>query len=529
MVRILIFIVVFIPALSGLYSQDNSKSEPLLLPGLIFEKNAELSTSGGIKQFPSSSTLLSSAELDSLNSLEKKRALLLPVNPLPDLERTRKFYSAYIRGDFGSYSSPLLEGGWGTKVDGYSLYGNAGFNSSSGHIDGAGYSNIFGHFQSDYIADDKFWLFGGSKTRTSLDLRNRSFNLYAREDNRSRNLFDLNLKIDVDGNYEGYLFETGASFETAQLSDEHSKAFDNAFRGYLAVKTYYNKFLTGINAGLNLHNVRGNPVSYSKLSAFGSFIVDKLTINLDAGFQGANNSGEISRGGFLFSGNLEYRMSSLITVRGTFSTGLRYNSFYEMLNFNPYLADTAQVDFRYELAGLRGGIFLHPNVDFGFSATADMSINERLPVYISSADTGAFDVNYSEAAIISVSAETFWKPDESGKLTANLKFVYSDLDSKGKLVPYISPLQLGGNYRQVWYNNFGTQIGISYIGERYEDIENLSKLKAYIDFNAGLDYAFKDNLKIYTEFNNILNSEIYVWKGYKDRNLFMKLGVLYQF
>jgi hypothetical protein len=535
MIKNLIIIIIAINYI-GLFSQQPSAPEqkkqtntqPIELPNFIIEGKEKINVPSGIKQYPDSPAPLSKSELDSINSLEKQQSLLLPPKAFPDkiIDFTQK--QGYLSGEFGRYSTPKILAAYGFRTSDYYLFGEGGLELSEGHLDNSGYSKLNLDLLSEYTAPEKYWIFGGSLTRTGLSIDNKKYSLYAQTKPEDRTKTNFDVFIDSDGNYEGYHFNTGAGFKTVQLSGNNSSAFDNAISAYLSVFNNSNEFSLGGSAMLDIHSIRGNGVNMFQGNVNGIYRKDDITLDLTGGFQEATSSGNVSRGGLYLDAKFNYRINMNFTFKAGVNSGLERNSYFDLINFNPYLLDTAIVDFPYNIALIKGYIFYHPNEKIALSAGIKFRITDRFPVYIGS-DTGLFNIDYEDIKKADIELEGSYKITSKDILTGNLTFIYSALSKNDNSVPFISPFNTSLVYDRKWEENFGTKFGVTYVGERFADIYNKDKISGFLNFNAEIYYNINNDLTAFVRIENLFNSDVIIWKGYKERSLFVAAGLFWKF
>ena len=399
---------------------------------------------------------------------------------------------------------------------------------SSGHIDNADYTKGFLQFTSDYVAPLKYWIFGGSKTRTSLTIGDEDYKLYAQTLPTKRNDLNIDFNVNVDGDYDEFIYNTGAAIKTMQISDAASHPSDNMLQGWLSVKTLLDKFYLGGNLDMDLHSVRGIGADFMQANAFGTYQADNFSFNLNGGFQLARNTNGVSRGGFLFSADAEFRLNELFTIKTSIESGLEKSSFYDFMIRNPYLSDTAVVDYAYNIALIKAIIYYHVSERFGMSAGINYRITDRMPMYVG-ADTGTFNVSYQKVSIAEISCEGFWQASLADELVLNFTYTSSALESNSKQMPYMAPIKLSFIYNRKWMDNFSTNIGLTYIGDRYVDLENTRSLKGYADAHLKINYYFNKELSVFVKADNLLNSTIFIWDGYKERSIYFSAGLVWQF
>ena len=144
-------------------------------------------------------------------------------------------------------------------------------------------------------------------------------------------------------------------------------------------------------------------------------------------------------------------------------------------------------------------------------------------------DSTMFDVKYVQASNLEAIFEGFVDLTKEDKINFSASFNFAKLTDSSKVLPYTIPIKLNGNYLRNWTENFGTEIGFYYIGERYTGLSNNNKLPGFMNLKIRADYRFTNNFKIYANFENLLNNDIYIWNGYKERSLFLSAGLIWQF
>ncbi len=520
--------------------EEKPEPAPLELPNFIMEGVEQLNVKSGIKQMPDKTYSLTKEELDSLNSLEKKEQFPLPPEKLPNTVLEGSYLPGYLKAHFGRFSDALIEGGYGMNYEGFELFGTAGINYSAGHIDDADFTDIYAKIGSDYIADPKFYIFGGSRTRTNFYFSNLNYNLFPMIDLNNddkiindRNASKIGFEVDVDGNWEGVQFQTGASVGTLQLLSnseyyDEKKSFDNSIEGYLKARHLWNNFLLSGNVEVDFRNAGGNSANFAQADASMEFFNELFTLTLNGGFQYAVNTNDADRGGLLLAGNIEYRIDRNMTFLAGIESGLKKQSLTGLFEENPYIMINSKIDFPYDIMKIKGKYFYQPLEQFGFSVTGSMSVTDRFP-YFNDSLNNEFAVQYDKVNIASLEAETYWDINDKNHLSAYTKINFAGFDIGSNDVPNIPANKFGMNYQSELFNNFGTKIGLNYVGQRYSDKDNLIELDGYFYMSAFFNYDISDNLRIFLNAENITNSEVYIWNGYKERGIFAALGFMWKF
>ncbi|GAB1371092.1 hypothetical protein MASR1M45_11540 [Candidatus Kapaibacterium sp.] len=534
MKKIVIFLVLFsaVNLLAQESKKEQSSPEPLELPNFIIQGTLQLNVNSGVKQNPERPKTLTDAELDSLNSLEKQSSQSFPVEQLTLNTIERNVKDGFVKAQFGRFTTAQIDAGYEFDIANYGIYSQIGYEMSDGHLSNADFSKFNLKLSSDYIAPQKFFIFGGSRTRTQIDFNTNSYKLFANPTALNRTTNNFSAKVDVDGNYQGFKFETGAGFNGYQLITNDFKNADNNLFGYLKMHNIWNNFQVAGNLLIDLHTLRGQATNFIQLDASLSIFSQDISLTGGAGLQWATNSAGIDRGGLLIEGNLEYRLNKLLTLRADIRSGLENHKFRDLAYYNPYISNMAFFDYAYDIMNLSGNLIFHPNEVLGLSAGFRFRRTERFPIFKQDLlfYPGSFDLGYESISLFKSFFEAYWFISSEDKLTANITATESSLtDFDGKSVPYVPQLKLSADYHKTWFGNLGTNFGLDYIGKRFADFQNTVELDSYINLRIEGNYKIYDGLRAFLRFENLLNSDIYVWEGYRERNVFVSFGVMWQF
>jgi hypothetical protein len=536
----LIAILTILLANNLLFAQEKESAKPLELPAFIIEGVEQHNLKSSIKQMPARPSVLNSSELDSLNTFEKQQPTLLAADKLPTHYVTKPYKKGFLQASYGLFNTPELAAGYGFYLDRFDIFANAGFSLSNGDALNSEHNKFFLDINSNYIADEKFFIFGGSSTKTGILINSQNYNFYGyerRPENTNyydRNLTQAKFHVVSDGTFENVIFSVGGNANIIQTNNNSKAAkyvvgadLNNYFaNGFLTVKNYWNNFLLAGNINLNFEDVAGNSLNYYQFDGSASYFDENFSILAKAGFQIANNSANISRGGLLLLGNIEYRMNRLFTIKAEVSSGLEKTNFEELISYNPYLSPNIFIDHSYNIANIKGVLWFHPNEKIAINAGIDLRYADRNLIFTE--DTLAeFKLEYLDGTVNDIFGEILWNITTYDKLTGRLNLNINNI-SDGNLT-YIPPFKLNGTYHRKWFDNaLGTFVSLDFVGSKYTSISEKKQLDSYFVLNLGADYSIK-NFNIFLKLNNLTNSDIYFWDNYKERGLFCSLGLLWQF
>lgn len=509
-------------------TQTPSQQPPLELPTFIIEGTAQLDVRAGMKQFPLPPTALTSSELDSLNPLEKQSSLLIPAQPLPKTLIMPQYPKGFVQAQFGLYSTANILAGYGMRFEGYELYGRVGADVSSGEVKNSDYRRFFLNANSDYIAPDIFWIFGGSRTRTSVNFGYNDYKLYGILQAPQRSSYNAGLDLVSDGNYEGFNFSTGLKVGTVQIDDNPSKAFENRLEGFLDVNTYFDDFKLGGSVDLNFGNVNTQSVNFYEIAANGGAYYQLLSIEGEIGYQNTSNTMQSSQSTLMLNAQLSFLPNENLSVQAQFFTGFEKRFFADYFTHNPYF--NVHTGYQYPQANgiLRAIIQYHPDAQKGLSIEGAAHFYEEFP-YFNSDSINQINLVYEKANLFKLKGEGFWEITDKDKISTVANINISFLNFENNAIPYLPMIEFAANYNRKWFDKFGTNLALIYNSKRFTNRENTIEIDPYFNLKIAIDYEIIKNLKVFAEMQNLTNSNNFIWQGYRERGIFGTIGVNWKF
>jgi hypothetical protein len=521
--RIFAILLISILNIVSVWADEKTESQPLELPSFYIEGKDPINVQSGSKEFPDNRLTLSKMELDSLNSLEKQKSLLLPTKAFTSNIETISINKGFLRGEFGRYLSPKVDFGYSLHLGEAKVLLNAGAEYSGGHIDNSDYSSFNIKLTNDYIAPSKFWIFGGSRTFTNIKFSNNNFKLYADTLAPARSLINFDLNLGSEGSANGYNFSTGAGFNTAMISQSKHDLSNINIDGHLKIWTKYQDYIVGGNANVRFGTFKTG-IHFTQFNGIFNFKIDSnISFNNDLGIQLAGNTLGEEQFGFLFNSAMNYTINKDFTFKAILSNGLENNSLDYLLKYNPYINDTLNMIFGNDFK-IKTIAYYHPDEKISIGAGLFFGLNSNTPYFVYNND-GSFLTNYAETTRFGFTLEGNWTPTENDAILLNFIYNYKTLSSNSNIMPNYSPLNLYLNYSRKLIENLNGKFGIKYVGEKFGDIDNKMSINGFIDINFGFEYKINDKLEAYLRVENLLNSDVYYLDRYRQRGLFGALGI----
>ncbi|MCL2040000.1 MAG: hypothetical protein FWG85_06190 [Bacteroidetes bacterium] len=519
-------------------------TKPLELPAFIIEGVEQHNIRSSIKQAPNKTSILTTSELDSLNTFEKQQPTLIPPSELPAHYIDKKYMAGYINASYGLFNTPEIDAHYRFWADRFDIFASAGGNKTDGDALNSNNNKLFLDIRTNYIADEKFFIFGGSNTRTNLFLNTQNFNfygygtnntnqneIYPQKDYYDRNITQAKFEVKSDGRYENILFAVGGTANYIATNNNEARHItpnniSNYYaRGYLTVKNYWNNFLLAGNADINFESYDATMINFYQFDASASYFDNNFSILLRGGLQFTNNSQSINRNALLLSANIEYRINKLFTLKTNIFSGIEKTEYEHLITLNPYIT-RATIDHRHDLPNINGSIWYHPNENLMLSAGANWRYSNRNINFIS--DTLAeFSVLYIDGIVFDIYGEMFWNISKNDRIISKIALNMNDLKENNHLT-YIPLFQFTNTYHRHIIDKLKGYVTLELTGSRKLYAEQNDILDPYVLLNLGLDYTINP-FNFYIKINNLFNSNYVIWERYRERGFYGAIGIIFMF
>ncbi len=100
-------------------------------------------------------------------------------------------------------------------------------------------------------------------------------------------------------------------------------------------------------------------------------------------------------------------------------------------------------------------------------------------------------------------------------------------DSSG-VMPYVPKISFGSVYHQFFDLGLHVEVLAEYVASRYTNFSNSNSTAGYVYTSVKADMELMEHFRGYCEIQNLINQHYYIWNGYRERELYVSLGISYQ-
>lgn len=506
-------------------SQQTPPNAPLELPDFLVTGKAVVDIAAGAKQTPQKPFRLSTSELDSLNPTEKFPAPAVPNRSMPKFSRNRSVYHSYVDASFGSYTTPALEAGTEFSAGDYII--DAAFDGrySADWTPGASILNAGLALSSSYVAPEKFYLFGKGLTETDLLVRHNEFTLFADSSAPTRVTTRLYAAVATEAVVADIPISAQLHWNSHNVVDQGADDIrDQRIRARLQAQL--NKSYRGaFDVDMQSRGDASYPFMQATISkAFGDSL---LRMRATLGAQLATTTAAESRMGLLADLSAEYEADEFMSYGLSLRSGLRSLSFADQLIVNPYVSTAWAIDVPYELLNLAATAKYHPSQQLQVLGRVTVNRTARSPVWVS-APSFKFELAYQDVTLLVGTLEILYRPASRDLLSATATAQSATL-ATGLEATYVEPVRIDATYQRTFSSDLQAAVSMQYVGRRYVDLENSRQLDAFLNVQIRAAYALSKTLDLQVTADNLINSTIIVWNGYRERGIFVSGGVSMRF
>lgn len=538
-VRILIIVSLMVAAAPGVRAQTPpvqppvQPNAPLELPDFLVTGKALVDVASAAKHVPTRPPTFTLAELDSLNPTEKLPPPLASRRPLPLFMRKDDYSPGYVDVSGGAYLTPSLQAGYSLRTGGYTLDLAGGIEHSQGWIDGAGYTTAQARLNSSYVAPEKFLFFGKGLTETDVQLRHQAYSLYA-DTAGMRDRSSLNLRAGVQTEAKVDNVDVVGTFgwsnigltTTAADALGNASASDNAITANLSCAWSGGEARSSVDVDMRLQSLNGNSYSFIEALYGRRWNAGDWTVGVSAGPQIGWTTANETRAGLMARAAAQNVLSPNSTLRLEISSGMRPTAFADLFQMNPYLGDSAAIDHAYDLIDARALMTWQPSVSTSLLATVGARSTARERMW-EDGGRGTFVVSYRPVTTLWTSVEGSYSVSPRDVLYGEMQLMMTATDS-GRAQTYVAPIQATMGYERQWTADLRSRISIAYVGQRWADVRNTQTIDGFIDLRTTVTYAVSRTIDAELHGENLVNSSVYLWNGYRGRGIFVRLGLLWK-
>ena len=512
-------------------SQDNEKKNPNVeLPDFVITGKDVISLQKAKKLAPGPISTISEQFIKPVYSSEELGISDLP-NPIKaqlNLADTQDVYNSRLTIGTGIYTSPAGRFSITQPFSGGMMNAFVEGENHRAYVDNSDWYKFNGALNFAFFVPNDAAL-RGTQFKFHGDYGINSYKFFASSNPTTRrNYYSGNFSADVNNLVNRYFnFDVKADNKYSYLGSE------NFSENLLRIKSF-------LRGDFTLFKLVGN-INYTK-----QYITNDAITSGDFYYLFARPYIQFSVNNFFtVAGGISYSKDGSTNYTAPYaSAALKLNNFISLYGeYNPSSEFFGQGDFLEQNRYFNPQIFANAFVKrtSAFNAAVkfqyfkyyeiDAGVSyfkaDNLPFFVSSAQPGMFDVNFTSAKNYSMFVNLLFHQGPHGVFYGTAK--YNDTkDNSLNQIPYTPKFKATLSYGYNFKFGFYFEPRLYYYSDSYADVNNLKKIDAYIDLGAKFAYKFGKNFSLNVELSNLIDRKNYKWYGYREAPLDLVAGFTYE-
>ncbi|MDD8017384.1 MAG: hypothetical protein PHP42_03315 [Bacteroidota bacterium] len=455
--------------------------------------------------------------------------------------RTPTAMNGKVFAGYGFYLTPQFDGWFGQHDQSNSFILNGYYTSTEGHEKNAdGWKGGFGG-RGRYVLPESSTVLPYAQLNGDVQYDRQSYRAYGSlSPTRTRDLstFDLSFGIgsryalpyhSLSGlDYTGTIgLENFAANDSLRSSESDlyfntvasTRFVDMALRGQLEYRTTsYTMYLPGLQSG-QWFILKADGLTSLLPSLQCAFALEQFFYRGNFGVTSGRLYPQVELRYFMTDNASLYAGFSPNVERNTLSSLIKQNRY---INFNAFVAPS---DVKVQV---QAGMEYTPIEELTANAKFSYKNINNYPTFLDSTDAKVWEVTYlSNVRSTRIDFSILYRLDRNKNVTAYFSAQQVvQRDSLGTL-PYIPKYSFGTVYHH--YFDFGLHVeGLAeYIASRYTNFSNTHTTAGYVYTSVKADIELFEHFRGYAEIQNLINQHYYIWNGYRERSMYLLLGVSY--
>ncbi len=513
-------------------SQEQSGT-PIDVPDIIIKGSAtiKLMATSFSKQGPANTRVLSRAELDSLNPLEKQAPKLLARTAAPGEMLERKNYRALFEASMGIFQTPDVVFSYGSSFSEYAFYVQGDYHSSAGYSTNTEFMRAALHLDLRYKEPEGDGIFAGSVTTSSVDLGSQNYLLFARLDSvPERRVQNISIGVQMINRHYSYPYEASLRFASTGLREELTQRSDlreTALQGTLLVEHPMGAWKPGLFTRLDIRPTGDHTISGNELGLSLANRSEHYQLHMELGAATLSNSKGEAEADLIARLRAEFPLTNELSIMVAFRRNPEATFLSSALQQNPYLNSLSDLSAQRisgeAMFGLRysAGTSLEMSTSLSYASYSSMAMME-----LDSLRT--FRLSYNPATLLQIYTEALIHIGSQSSLTAGLRITSASRSDSG-FVPYRAPFEASVRFHSTFLERLQTDVQLAYVGARNVSGTRDETVSSYMTVNASLRYLLAETLSLGGRVENLTNSSIFVFEKYRERGAFASLGLEWKF
>ncbi len=446
-----------------------------------------------------------------------------------------------VYAGFGFYGTPQFDGWFGQYTSTSSFVMNGYYSESQGHVTDAGFWNGGFGVRGSTILPESTALIPFAQLSGEAKYDRDGYRAYAsRYSNRVRDLSGFEVSGGIGSRYalpyralSGVDYSARTGWSTFSATDS-AKSTENEFfiNGSAATRFFETTFrgqteyrATGYS--MPLPGIRSGQWFFLRTEGRQSLIP---ALQITFALQQFVYRGNLGPAAGRFYPNLEirYAFSENASLYAGYAPTVERNTLSSVVKQNRYIdfsAPLVPTDTRHHLYA---GMEFSPIEELTTTVKVSYKHINNYPTFYDKDSAKVWEVLYlSGIRSIKIDLSALYRLNQKQNVTAYFSTQSVPQKDSSKVLPYLPKFTAGAAYHHFFDFGLHAEAFAEYNASRFTDFTNSHSNAGYVYTGVKAEMEMFGQFRGHAELNNMIDQQYFVWNGYKERTVFLLLGISY--
>ncbi|NUN70600.1 MAG: TonB-dependent receptor [Bacteroidetes bacterium] len=442
----------------------------------------------------------------------------------------------------GFYGTPQFDGWFGEHDLKSSFVVNGYYSESAGHLPDAGFWRGGFGARGSYTLPDSTPVVPAAQLTGELEYGREAYRAYgSRVPGQVRDLSGLTIGAGIGSRYAlPYKSMSGVDYSArlgwrtfgaadSQRSSESeffllgsatTKVLETAFRGGVEYRgTGYTMLLPGSQAS-HWFVLRGEGRQLLLPTLQVSYAVQQYLYR--------GNTGPAA-GRFYPTVDVRFALTEQASLSAGFTPGVERNTLQSLFRTNPYIRGSAAVLPTDNRVHLYMGMEFSPMDELVLTARGSYSVRHQYATFYDRDSAKVWEVLYlSGVRATKFDLQALYRLNTKQDVTVYLSTQSVQQRDSSHSMPHVPAFNVGAVYHQYFDIGVHAEAFAEYHSSRYTDFANTHRNAGYVASGVKATAELFGQFRGIAEINNLFDQRYYRWDGYRERTIYLLLGISYQ-
>lgn len=536
------FFILFVILFSiSIFAQEDQKQNPgVELPDFVITGKDVVSLKSAAKIEPGIIPVISPNYFKPAYSPEELnvKEISNPITKDVKLLDSLNYSNGHISFGAGIYTLPTADVDYAIPFNGGFFEAYVNGNNQLAYVDYSEKYNLLGGLNLFYTSDENAPFLPGTQVKIHGNYGNSAYKLYGSATPMIKRTYNNGtFSVNVINDYLN-TFNFGLNLKNCLYSLTNENYTESLFDLNGFAKVPISSVTIGLDVNFKKQNLtnaeRGTEYWISNYDSKSYYLKlrPKFSLNIADGLKATFGIDYSRTGGESFTSPyaaFAFGLSKNLSFFAEFNPDAKFLNSGYFLNQNPYFDAPNYVNYFYKKnVQTKLALKYEYGPYFQIDGGVQYYSSHNIPYYSDSLTSGIFNIKYADGKSISAFIDLLFHMGPYGVFYGTIK-AFDTRNTDNNFIPYNTRADVTLAYSYYFDIGLNAKAELYFNSGSYTDINNMQKIDPFTDLRLYFKYGFAKNLYLTLSLSNLINSNNYIWKGYKEKPFDIVGGFKYKF